>query len=172
MAQIPIEIKHQCGKSHVDSVHDIYRNLGLQRVSVLPFIEDMPGAIQWADVVVSRSGASAISEICAIGRASILIPYPFAAGAHQYKNAMALAQSGAAICLDSKSATPNNIRDRLVQLAKNSDSIMQMSQSSLRLGRPNAAFTIAEDLLQIARAKRAIGNPNGPSSSLSPRAEA
>ena len=172
LSQIPIEIMHQCGNAHVDRVHDIYKNLGLPNVSVLPFIEDMPGAIGWADVVVSRSGASAISEICAIGRASILIPYPFAAGAHQHKNAMVLAQSGAAFCLDSKSATPDNIRDKLVQLAKNSDSIMQMSQSSQRLGRPNAAFAIAEDLLQIAKAKRARGNQNGPSSSVAPRAEA
>ena len=102
-AGIPIEVKHQCGKAHVNSVRALYQGLEQVGVNVVPFIEDMPGAIAWADTVVSRSGASAISEICAIGRACILIPYPFAAGAHQHKNALFLAKAGAAICLDSKS---------------------------------------------------------------------
>ncbi len=105
-AGIPIEVKHQCGKAHVDRVHELYQGVDQIGVSVVPFIEDMPAAIAWADIVVSRSGASAISEICSIGRASILIPYPFAAGAHQYKNALVLEKAGAAICLDSRNGSP------------------------------------------------------------------
>jgi UDP-N-acetylglucosamine--N-acetylmuramyl-(pentapeptide) pyrophosphoryl-undecaprenol N-acetylglucosamine transferase len=172
IAQLPIEIRHQCGNAHVERVHEIYMNLGLPDVRVVPFIEDMPRALEWADIVVSRSGASAVSEICAVGRASILIPYPFAAGAHQYKNAMALAQAGAAICLDSKSATPDNISEKLVQLARDENALIQMAEASRQLGRPNAAFTIARDLLEIAKAKRPRGDTNVTSTTSMPRAEA
>ncbi len=171
-SHIPIEVKHQCGNAHVERVHEIYKDLGQTGVSVVPFIEDMPAALEWADIVVSRSGASAVSEICAVGRASILIPYPFSAGAHQHKNAMSLAKSGAAICLDSKAATPDIIRKELVQLARDDNALIQMAQASGRLGRPNAAFTIAQDLLEIAEAKRARGNQSGTSSTFVPRAEA
>jgi UDP-N-acetylglucosamine--N-acetylmuramyl-(pentapeptide) pyrophosphoryl-undecaprenol N-acetylglucosamine transferase len=169
--QIPIEVKHQCGNAHVERVHEIYKKLRQPEVSVVPFIEDMPAALEWADIVVSRSGASAVSEISAVGRASLLIPYPFAAGAHQYKNAMALAESGAAICLDSKSATPDNIRERLVQLARDTKALAQMSQASRRLGRPNAASMIAQDLLEIAGAGQVRGNQAGTSNRSAPQAE-
>lgn len=154
---IPLEVTHQCGKAHIDDVRERYGSFDRFNVSIVPFVEDMPAAIAWADVVVSRSGASAISEICAIGRASILIPYPHAAGAHQFKNAMALANAGAAVCLESRFATPSVIAEQLVQVAKNRIRLMQMCRAAQKVGRPNAANRIASDLLELGTSKRASG---------------
>src|SRR6187402_2533632 len=94
---LPLRVMHQCGAQHAASVEALYAvSAPRLEVQVVPFIQDMPAAIAAADLVVSRSGPGAVSEICAIGRASLLVPYPFAAGDHQTKNAMALEAAGAA----------------------------------------------------------------------------
>lgn len=169
---IAVEVTHQCGNTHVQDVRTRYERLGYANVKLVPFIEDMPSALKWADVVVSRSGASAVSEICAVGRASILIPYPFAAGAHQHKNAMALAKAGAAYCLDSKLATPEKINEVLLQLANDRQRLIEMCAASQRLGRPDAAGTIARDLLDLAKQKGSKCKSSARSNAAAHRAEA
>ena len=171
-AGIAIEVRHQCGKTHVDRVRELYGRLDPAMVSVEPFIEDMPGALAWADIVVSRAGASAVSEICAVGRASLLIPYPFAAGDHQAKNAQALAKAGAAVWLDSKTATPESIRDEILRLARDGQLIQRMSDAARALGRPDAAMAIAKDILELASHKRSENHKSQASASSRPRAEA
>ncbi len=85
----------------------LYAELGLQeRATVVPFIVDMPAALAAADLVVGRSGASAVSEICAVGRPSVLIPYPYASGDHQRVNAESLVRANAALCLSFAEASP------------------------------------------------------------------
>jgi UDP-N-acetylglucosamine--N-acetylmuramyl-(pentapeptide) pyrophosphoryl-undecaprenol N-acetylglucosamine transferase len=172
LAGIPIELRHQCGKAHVEHVRKLYLSLGHTTVSVEPFIEDMPEALAWADIVISRSGASAIGEICAIGRASILIPYPFAAGDHQAKNAQVLAKAGAAICLDSKIASPESITNELKRMANDKLLLKRMCNAAQRLGRPEAATTIATDIIDLAKHSRSIGRRSKAASSGQPRAEA
>ncbi len=145
-----VEVRHQCGSSHAERVREVYKRQAGAAVTVEPFIEDMPGALTWADIVVSRAGASAISEICAIGRASILIPYPFAAGNHQAKNAKALVDAGAAVCLGSNTATPEAVGDLLRQLISNRDRLGRMSLAAQQLGRPEAANSVASDIIDLA----------------------
>jgi UDP-N-acetylglucosamine--N-acetylmuramyl-(pentapeptide) pyrophosphoryl-undecaprenol N-acetylglucosamine transferase len=170
-ANASFEVIHQCGNAHFDEVCRSYANIGQACVKVVPFVEDMPAAIAWADIVVSRAGASAISEICAIGRASVLIPYPHAAGAHQTKNAMALANAGAAICLESRLATSKLVAQTLIQLANDKNRLQQMSRVSQQLGRPDAAITIAGDLLMLGRTRMLIGRKSRHSVAGSPGAE-
>jgi UDP-N-acetylglucosamine--N-acetylmuramyl-(pentapeptide) pyrophosphoryl-undecaprenol N-acetylglucosamine transferase len=154
-----VEVVHQCGEKHADQVRKTYGDLRSPRFRVVPFIEDMPTAIAWADVVISRSGASAVSEICAVGRPSILIPYPYAAGAHQLKNARALESIGAAICIESSTASVQSVRECLVRLLSSRDDLRQMSLSARNWGRPRAARAIAEDLIRIGRSGRS-GQPD------------
>jgi UDP-N-acetylglucosamine--N-acetylmuramyl-(pentapeptide) pyrophosphoryl-undecaprenol N-acetylglucosamine transferase len=145
-----VEVLHQCGPKHVERVCEAYCDCD-HRVRVVPFIDDMPSAIAWSDVVISRSGASAVSEICAIGRASILIPYPFAAGAHQLKNARALAKIGAAICMESDSTDVPTLKACLLRLRDNPDQLQRMSSAAEKWSRPDAAGVIARDLISLGR---------------------
>ena len=151
-ASCPIEVTHQCGRAHEDAVALRYRDAaGLQGVAVVPFIDDMPAAVASADLVISRSGASAVSEICAVGRPSLLVPYPYAAGDHQRRNAESLAQAGAAVCIPSANATPERLAALIDELGAAPERLEQMAEAAAGLGRPHAARTIARDLLGLCR---------------------
>ncbi|HEV8550089.1 MAG TPA: UDP-N-acetylglucosamine--N-acetylmuramyl-(pentapeptide) pyrophosphoryl-undecaprenol N-acetylglucosamine transferase, partial [Polyangiaceae bacterium] len=101
-----LEVVHQCGPAHAEKVRATYAELGLgETVRVVPFIDAMPAALAAAELVVGRAGAGALSEMCAVGRPGLLVPYPFAADDHQRKNAEALAAAGAAVCVPNAEAT-------------------------------------------------------------------
>jgi UDP-N-acetylglucosamine--N-acetylmuramyl-(pentapeptide) pyrophosphoryl-undecaprenol N-acetylglucosamine transferase len=153
LAQIPanIIVVHQCGAAHEADARRLYVELGLSdRAEVVPFIADMPAALAAADLVIGRSGASAVSEICAVGRPSLLVPYPFASGDHQRVNAESLVRAGAAICLPSSEATAERIATEVAQLAANLEKLDEMAENAANLGRPEAARAIALDLLGLA----------------------
>ncbi len=146
-----VEVRHQCGRDSVSEVERSYAALGMSgRVQVLPFLDDMAGALGWAQLVISRSGASAVSEICAVGRPSLLVPFPFAAGDHQRYNAEALSLAGAAVTLLNADATADVIGALVVDLLRNPARLAQMAESAAELGRPHAAHEIAADLLSLA----------------------
>lgn len=150
-AESTVSVLHQCGKNDVDAVTKRYARVasGLD-VRVTPFIDDMPGALAEADVVIARSGASAVSEICAVGRASILVPYPFAAGDHQRANAAEVAGAGAAVLVADAQASPERIAQELDALCGDPERLEHMAQAARGLGRPDAALDVARDLLQLA----------------------
>jgi UDP-N-acetylglucosamine--N-acetylmuramyl-(pentapeptide) pyrophosphoryl-undecaprenol N-acetylglucosamine transferase len=146
-----ISVVHQCGAAHEADVRRLYAELGLSdRAAVVPFIADMPAALAAADLVIGRSGASAVSEICAVGRPSLLIPYPFASGDHQRVNAESLVRAGAAVCLPSTDATAERISAEIAALATNLERLDSMAERAAELGRPEAAHAIALDLLGLA----------------------
>ncbi len=148
---LSFEVLHQTGGSALDEVRDRYESAGIaERAKVVPFIDDVPRAIADADLVVQRAGASAVAEVCAIGRASIYVPYPFAAGNHQLHNARALEAAGAAVCIPSDEASPNRLARELLTLAQSPDRRTQMASIAMARGRPDASITIAQDLLVLA----------------------
>lgn len=147
----PVEVVHQCGAAHAQSVEELYASTaGGVAARVIPFIDDMPAALAAADLVVSRSGASAVSEICAVGRASLLIPYPYAAGDHQSKNAESLEVGGAALSVGAREATPERLTSLLAELLDSPERLARMAEAAGALGRPDAAWTVARDLLNLA----------------------
>lgn len=165
----PIEIVHQCGAAHRESVEALYASTARQLTArVVPFIEDMPAALASADLVVSRSGASALSEICAVGRASLLIPYPYAAGDHQRKNAESLEAAGAAVCLSAHEATPERLISLLNELLAAPQRIADMAEAAAALGRPEAAVAVARDLLQLAGLRESVAYASTPAGSPAP----
>ena len=146
-----VRITHQCGAAHEADARRLYAGLGLEaRAQVLPFIADMPQALAEADLVIARSGASAVSEICAIGRPSLLVPYPFASGDHQRVNAESLVREGAALCLTATEATADRICREITALLDNSQRLYTMAERATAIGRPGAAHAIALDLLGLA----------------------
>lgn len=144
-------VTHQSGNGREQEVEVAYRQANaLDNVNIVPFIDDVPAALAQADVVIQRAGAGALAEVCAVGRASILIPYPFAAGDHQLHNARALESEGAALCLPSAQATPEAIASRLGELAANPSMRASMAKAARAHGRPDAARAIAQDVLALA----------------------
>ena len=135
LAQLATKVRvvHQCGAAHEVDARRLYASLGLEaRVQVVPFIADMPRALADADLVIARSGASAVSEICAVGRPSLLVPYPFASGDHQRVNAESLVRAGAALCLPSTEAGAEGIAHEMTELFAHSERLFRMAERARR----------------------------------------
>lgn len=145
-----LNVVHQSGKGQDQAVREAYRRLGVTfPVEVLPFINDMPAALGAADLVIGRSGAGALAELCAVGRPSILIPYPFASGDHQFYNARALVRGGAAVCVVNAEATADRLQHELEALLQDPELLPKMAERALSFGKPDAARKVAEDLLTL-----------------------
>jgi UDP-N-acetylglucosamine--N-acetylmuramyl-(pentapeptide) pyrophosphoryl-undecaprenol N-acetylglucosamine transferase len=150
---LPIDVVHQTGRGKDDDVRALYSELGIAHaVTLTTFIDDVAAALADADVVIERCGASACAELCAVGRAGILIPYPFAADDHQRKNAESLARDGAVVCLPQAEADSARLETELRRLVTEPTLRSQMAASAARRGRPDASKTIAADLLALADA--------------------
>jgi UDP-N-acetylglucosamine--N-acetylmuramyl-(pentapeptide) pyrophosphoryl-undecaprenol N-acetylglucosamine transferase len=156
---VPLVVTHQCGEAHVDAVRAAYARLAPRfSPNIVSFIEDMPGAIAAADLVVSRAGASAVSEIAAVGRPALFVPYPYAAGDHQRRNAESLARQGAAVCVVHAEATAERIAAEIERLSSEPGRLERMADRARAWGRPHAASVIAKDLLDLAGLRSAAAS--------------
>jgi UDP-N-acetylglucosamine--N-acetylmuramyl-(pentapeptide) pyrophosphoryl-undecaprenol N-acetylglucosamine transferase len=147
---VTINVVHQAGRGNAEAVQRLYSYFGVQlEVSVKEFIDDMAGELAHADLVISRAGAGAIAEICAVGRPSILLPLASAAGDHQTKNARALERVGAAICLPNDELSSESLSALINRLRENPERLRDMAEQAQAWGRPNAADVVARDLLRL-----------------------
>ena len=151
-SQVPgLSVVHQTGREREAEARGLYDSLGLLAVaSVVPFIDDMASALMAADIVVARAGASTLAEVCAVGRPSILIPYPFATDDHQFQNALSLERRGAAVALRQTDATVERLASEIERLAKSVERRMAMAGAAAGIGASDAAMRIAADLLELA----------------------
>jgi UDP-N-acetylglucosamine--N-acetylmuramyl-(pentapeptide) pyrophosphoryl-undecaprenol N-acetylglucosamine transferase len=147
-----LSVVHQAGRDKDAAVRARYAALGIAGAAeVCAFIDDPWTALCASDVVIARAGASTTAEICAVGRASILVPYPFAADDHQRHNAASLARDGAAVCLVQSEASPERLAGELDRLSGDPAARVAMAERAAARGRPDAARTIALDLLALGR---------------------
>jgi UDP-N-acetylglucosamine--N-acetylmuramyl-(pentapeptide) pyrophosphoryl-undecaprenol N-acetylglucosamine transferase len=147
-----VRVVHQAGRDRDADVRAAYAALGLgARATVVPFIDDMAAALGEAGLCVARAGASSLAELCAVGRPSILIPFPFAADDHQLMNARSLAAAGAAIALPQTEATAERLGAEIRALAGDPDRRERMAGAARERGRPEAARAVAQDLVDLAR---------------------
>ncbi|WP_437679425.1 undecaprenyldiphospho-muramoylpentapeptide beta-N-acetylglucosaminyltransferase [Sorangium sp. So ce131] len=152
---VDLDVVHQTGRDREPAVRALYVELGLsERARVVPFIDDVAAALAAADVVIARAGASTLAELCAVGRPSILIPYPFAADDHQLKNAQSLARASAAVAIAQADATEARLAGEIARLAADPALRTRMADASAALAAPDAAARVAADLLELARAPR------------------
>ncbi len=114
------------------------------------FVSQMDLAYSVADLVISRAGAGTISELCLLGKASILVPSPNVAEDHQTKNAMALVENNAAILIKDADSLSRLIIETF-SLLNDKDRLKQLSENSLKLGRPNAAKDIVDVILEVVK---------------------
>jgi UDP-N-acetylglucosamine--N-acetylmuramyl-(pentapeptide) pyrophosphoryl-undecaprenol N-acetylglucosamine transferase len=149
-AGLPVCLIHQTGpRMHAELARE-FAATGLAG-EVTAFIDDMPGAFARADLVVCRSGASAVAEIAAAGKPAILVPFPFAADDHQRKNAEALARAGAARLVLDAEMTGARLFEEIAKL--DPQGLENMGRAARALARPDAARRAAEVLVRMARKK-------------------
>lgn len=119
-------------------------------LKVTEFVQDMGRAYKAADLVISRAGASSISELCLLGKPSILVPSPNVAEDHQTKNALALVEKDAALYVKDAEAQETLI-DLAIKTVTDCQRLDLLSANVLKLGKPNAASDIADEVIRIAK---------------------
>lgn len=152
LASVPrLTIVHQAGARHVLATREAFQASGADsgRWRVEAFLEDMPAQYAAADVVLARSG-STVAELCAAGKASVLVPFAAAADDHQRKNAEVLVHAGAAAMLLERDATPETLLEALRDLLLDPARRATMSANARRLAKPGALQRIVEIIRRLA----------------------
>ncbi|HRH16036.1 MAG TPA: undecaprenyldiphospho-muramoylpentapeptide beta-N-acetylglucosaminyltransferase [Aquabacterium sp.] len=148
-------VTHQTGLDQFDLVRSAYGRAGMElggQVEVLPFIHNMAERLAECDLIICRAGAITVSELCAAGVPSILVPLVVSTTAHQRDNAIYMAKHGAAIHLPQGEMTPGTLAEQLSRM--NRDELMAMAQRARALARPRAAAAVADDLERLSLNKK------------------
>lgn len=124
---------------------------------VVPYLNDMAAALAVADLAVSRAGAISIAELTARGIPMVLVPYPFAAEAHQDHNARGVERAGAAVVVPDGELTGRRLLETVRELLADRARLSAMAEASRRLGRPRAGEELARWVLEVARRRAKAG---------------
>lgn len=144
-------VRHQCGEKMREDAIKSYADAGIE-ASVEPFIADMAAAYAWADVVICRSGALTLAELCAAGVGSLLVPFPQAVDDHQTKNAQYLVDRGAAHLLPQGESLAERISATLEILGER-ELLLPLAQAARTLAKPDAADRVAAIVLESTSMK-------------------
>jgi len=151
LASHKIEVVHQCRPDAMDLVVNSYRASGVA-AHVVSFIDDMAGAYQWSDVIISRAGASSVAEISCVNRPTIFVPYPFQQGTHQTDNAQVLVDKKKALLVEeTQPEFAARLKDALENLL-NPSVFREMKEVAVESPSTQAAQAIAEGILSLVKA--------------------
>lgn len=143
-----VEVLWQCGKYYKAGVDEFLAGRTLPQIQATDFIGRMDLAYAMADVVISRSGASSVSELCATGKASIFVPSPNVAEDHQTHNAMALVSKDAAVLVKDAEAA-QKLLPTAMELIHDSERIARIEKNALKLAKLDAAQTIVDEVYKL-----------------------
>jgi len=141
-----LQFLHLTGLHDLEKVRSAY-TVGKRKAIVLPFLTEMELALGAASVAISRAGASSLAELAAMRVPSILIPYPAAADNHQFYNARAFADAGAAVLLDQEEATGEKLAALILKLLQDPAADAAMRDELVRWHSPHAAEQIADKIV-------------------------
>jgi UDP-N-acetylglucosamine--N-acetylmuramyl-(pentapeptide) pyrophosphoryl-undecaprenol N-acetylglucosamine transferase len=147
-----IVLIHQTGAADYERVRAAYERAGAAG-EVHPFIDDMAAFYDRADLLVCRAGATTVAEITARGKAAVFIPFPFAAGDHQTKNAEVLVRQGAAEMILQKDLDGEAIFRAVRRLAGDRERTARMGERARKLGNVHAARDIVAECLRLLDAR-------------------
>ena len=142
--------QHQCGERHVETCQEHYASAGVN-ADIVTFIDDMPAAFAWADLVVCRAGALTIAELSAAGVASLLVPFPYAVDNHQYHNALFLERADAAQVLIEAELTAEQLALKIRFFQQNRDRLVAMAINARAQFQADAAARLAADIVTGAK---------------------
>ena len=140
---LPFQIVHQTGKDKLEATKESYAQAGV-KANVVPYIELMSEALEWADFAICRSGALTVSELAAVGLGAVFIPFPHAIDDHQTKNADFLVQCGAAVVKQQKELSPEILAVLLNELLAGRERLQQMAVKAKQQSKPHAAEKFAD----------------------------
>ncbi|HCZ22711.1 MAG TPA: UDP-N-acetylglucosamine--N-acetylmuramyl-(pentapeptide) pyrophosphoryl-undecaprenol N-acetylglucosamine transferase [Rikenellaceae bacterium] len=143
-----VQVLWQCGKYYKSGIDEFMKGRNLPNIQYSDFIARMDLAYAMSDVVISRSGASSISEICAAGKAAIFVPSPNVAEDHQTHNAMALVNKKAALMIPDNEAESSLLKTAM-GLIHDSERIAEIEANVKPLARLNAAQTIIDQAYKL-----------------------
>jgi UDP-N-acetylglucosamine--N-acetylmuramyl-(pentapeptide) pyrophosphoryl-undecaprenol N-acetylglucosamine transferase len=143
-----VQVVWQTGKIYYDSIKLKTANKDLRRIRIYDFIKQMDLAYAASDVVISRSGALAISELCVAAKPAILVPSPNVSEDHQTKNAMALVNEQAAVMIKDGEAGKKLV-DEALKLLYDHQQCEKLSKNISALGKPNAAEEIVDEIEKL-----------------------
>ncbi len=144
-----LRVSHQARDADHDTAVAAYDALGL-RATVQPFFDDVPARMAESQLVISRAGASSVADLTVIGRPSILIPLAIATHDHQTANARGLVQAGGTVMVAENELTPALLATHIGEILSDPDRADFMASAALKLGRPDAAETLADAVQQLA----------------------
>ena len=121
-------------------------------MELVAFIDDMASAYAWADLVVCRSGALTVAELCAVGLPALFVPYPSAVDDHQTANARPMADAGAAVIVDESMLSAEVLARQLHEWLASREELQRKADKARGLARPNALLRITELCLKQAEA--------------------
>jgi UDP-N-acetylglucosamine--N-acetylmuramyl-(pentapeptide) pyrophosphoryl-undecaprenol N-acetylglucosamine transferase len=151
-AKSVIKLTHQTGEVDVRMVREGYQALG-RAVSVVPFIDDMAGALGAANLIVSRSGAMTVSEVALAGRPAIFVPYPFHRDRQQELNARVIERRGGARIVIDDEHLGENLAEVLDELIADRARLCEMGRRAASVRMPHAAERIGALCLAVANGK-------------------
>lgn len=153
MVDEDIAFVYATGKGFYDDFMTNLNGLELKPYQrIVPYLDDMANALSASDVVVGSAGATSLSEITALGKASIIIPKAYTAENHQEYNAKSISNNGAGICILESELNSDKLKDSLYKILLNKDILTSMEENSLKIGRPNAVKDIC-DLIEATLKK-------------------
>lgn len=149
---------HATGRAGYAAMTQKLRERGItednKSIRVLEYINDMARCMAAADLVISRCGAMTLSELPALGKPSILVPSPNVAENHQYHNAMALVNKGAAVCIEEKNLTPEVLWREIERITLSPDIMLRMGERARKAAIYDAADRIYAAVMQVLKDHR------------------
>ncbi len=148
---VNLEVKHQCGKGHVDDVNARYQtSLGDKyNWQVVEFIDDMASAYDWADIVICRAGALTVAEVAMAGVVAIFVPLPHAVDDHQTLNAKALSDANAAYLLPQSELQQGELSNLLNQVISEPQKRIDVGAKARTLAKPQATESVSDICEQL-----------------------
>jgi UDP-N-acetylglucosamine--N-acetylmuramyl-(pentapeptide) pyrophosphoryl-undecaprenol N-acetylglucosamine transferase len=147
-----VNVYHQTGVGQLASIQDCYTRQTIESGSyqLTEFIDDMPAAYAWADLVICRAGALTVAEVCAAGVTAIFIPLPHAVDDHQTKNAQTLVDVQAAHLLTQDDLTADSLQALLQYYVSYPEKLLEMSKLSKTVARLDAAKNVAHCCIELS----------------------
>ena len=151
--KIDIDVWHQTGERNYSAAVNNYSSIeGLYQIRIEPYINNMAEAYTWADIVLCRAGALTLAEICAVGIASILVPYPHAVDDHQTANARFLSEHDCAVLLPEAELDEEKLSEILSEFTGARKKLVQMARSARQLARAEATREVGDICMGVAYA--------------------
>ncbi len=142
-----LNIYHQTGEKDFEFVNNFYRNSGVKGYEVFKFIKNIEDYYRKADIIIARSGAGTLSELAALKKPAILVPYPFAAKGHQMKNAMYLSKKGCACIIKDNEILAQELLQTVTEIFYDRSLLAGMFNNLNEFGVKDSALDIVHIIL-------------------------